>query len=261
MRFILALSVLLALLPVAMYAQDGAPPDPASPSTSDSTPTGNRPTRPPLTGGATQGEKNTFASRMTFSFGISALLFQEDYGLEAAPPPILPTLSLALALPPLSLLMFQFRLESTLDMYFTNYKWSDDLNCPLPTEIENRSAFVFGPMLGLQAQARCTLGRIMIRLNGGIAADFRIVLIAADLNDADMEEASAHTEKIKKYFYEGANFIFPVAGFGVDYKVNEKYAAGLDFRVWFPLSPPPAAASVDLLGGGRFGIGIRATVL
>ncbi|MDR2795511.1 MAG: hypothetical protein LBB47_02220, partial [Spirochaetaceae bacterium] len=135
------------------------------------------------------GAFSNWFNKTIFSFGGSILIFQEDYGFEAAPIPVLPAPGFAFALPPVGAGFARAALETTLDMYFTYYKYSYELNRPVPAEIENRSAFVLGPILALQVQGRINLNKIRLRLNAGLSADFRIVLLAPDLNEADLEDA------------------------------------------------------------------------
>ncbi|MDR0408812.1 MAG: hypothetical protein LBH18_00220 [Spirochaetaceae bacterium] len=192
--------------------------------------------------------------RTTFSFGGSVLLFQEDYGFDAAPVPILPAPSLAFMLPPLGNRLVGATLEFTLDTYFTHYKYSYGLDRPVPAEIENRSAFVLGPILALQAQGYIRVSIFRLRVSAGIAGDLRIILLAEDLNEADMDDANKQRDDIAAYFNRADRWLFPVVGVGMDFQATPNWAGGIDFRVWAP---------VDLIGmsenflGWRFGIGFR----
>jgi hypothetical protein len=189
-----------------------------------------------------------------FSFGISIFVLQEEYGFEAAPVPILPTPSLAFTLPPVGTENVGAALELTLDMYFTNYKYSYTLNRPLPTEIENRSAFVFGPVTALQLQVYLNISKFKLRANAGISSDWRIVFRAADLNEADLEDADKQAENIKFFYKTPVRWLYPVAGLGFDFRFTPRWYGGLDVRVWAPLD---FGGMDQKFLGWRFGLGLR----
>ncbi|MDR2659171.1 MAG: hypothetical protein LBC27_04190 [Spirochaetaceae bacterium] len=190
----------------------------------------------------------------TFSFGGSVLIFQEDYGLEAAPIPVLPVPSFAFTFPPFGNDFIGGAFETTLDMYFTHYKYSYVLDRPVPAEIENRSAFVFGPIFALQMQVFLKINIFRIRLNVGIAGDFRITLLAEDLNEADLEDAQKQTEDIAAFFSKDGRWLFPVAGLGLDIRLTPRWRAGFDFRVWAPID---FSGADEQFLGWRFGLGFR----
>jgi hypothetical protein len=204
------------------------------------------------------GAAERWFKRAVFSFGGSLLFFQEDYGFEAAPSPILPAPFFSFAVPPLDAGFAGIALETTLDMYFTHYKYSEDLDRPITAEIENRSAFVFAPVLAFQAQGRFKAGKAEFRVAAGIAGDLRIVLLAGDMNEADMEDAGRQTEAIRDFFSRPERALYYVADIGADFRLAPKWLAGLDIRVWAP---------IDFSGfdrrflGWRFGAGFRASAV
>jgi hypothetical protein len=203
-----------------------------------------------------------FSDRLTWSFGVSLLLFPEDNGNQGAPMPILPAGSGALAYSiwgPLSA-------EVSLDMYFTNYKYDFDWNRALPAEIENRSAFVFGFLTGFHALARFTLPYgLTLRAYGGPDMDLRVITLAADLHSDDFTglpktDARIQTDAVREYFWAQGRWFLPVLGVGADYEINEKFLIGLDFRTWFPLYRLWSGETLPPVEGWRFGLGVRATV-
>ncbi|MDR3357147.1 MAG: hypothetical protein LBO04_08205 [Spirochaetaceae bacterium] len=213
------------------------------------------------TADADSGAGGTFSawlSKTVFSFGGSILIFQEDYGLEAAPVPVLPAPGVAFTLPPWGSILSGAAIETTLDMYFTYYKYSYELDRPVPAEIENRSAFVFGPILAFQLQGYFNINKVRLRLNGGIAADFRIVLLAPDLNEADLEDAGRQTDDIRSFYKSAGQWLYPVFGLGADFQVTPRWSAGLDLRTWAPLDF--SGLDKQFLGW-RFGIGLRVSRL
>jgi hypothetical protein len=204
------------------------------------------------------GAFSNWFKKTIFSFGGSILIFQEDYGFEAAPIPILPAPGFAFTMPLLGSDFAGVALETTLDMYFTYYKYSYELDRPVPAEIENRSAFVFGPVFALQAQGYINLNKVRLRLNAGIAADPRIVLLAPDLNEADLEDANMQTDDIREFYKNYDQWLYQTLGLGADFQVTPRWSAGLDLRTWAPLD----FSGVDRqFLGWRFGIGLRASRL
>jgi hypothetical protein len=194
-------------------------------------------------------------NKTTFSFGASILVFQEDYGFDAAPVPILPAPSIAFMLPPLGSGFMGGALELTLDMYFTHYKYSYELNRPVPAEIENRSAFVLGSVLALQVQGYFRVNKFRLRLNAGIAGDFRLVLLAEDLNEADLDDANKQKDEIIDFFSQIGQILFPTVCLGMDFQITPHWAGGIDLRVW---APSDFSGIDEQFLGWRFGIGFRA---
>ncbi|GMO45800.1 MAG: hypothetical protein Ta2B_26950 [Termitinemataceae bacterium] len=196
--------------------------------------------------------------RFSFSLGASVIYFAEDYNFEAAPPPILPTPSFSVSVPD-SLSQFKVMAELSLDIYTTHYAWYETADLaaayPIPAEIENRTASVWGFMLGLKAQGSVTFRDYKIRLSAGLTADLRITTIAEDLNETDpLDEIAEQTQKIADYFYSDFHWLFFEFGIGFDYKITDLYAIGLETRFQMPLSTPP----VDIaMAGWRIGVGVR----
>jgi hypothetical protein len=203
-----------------------------------------------------------FSDRLTWSFRLSALMFPEDNGNRGGPMPVLPAPGAAMAY----FIWGPLSAEVSLDLYFTNYKYDFDWNRALPAEIENRSAFVFGFFTGFHALARFPLGnQFVFRAYGGPDMDFRIITLALDLHTDDFSglpetDAQIQTDAVREYFWEQGRWFLPVAGVGIDYGVNEKFLAGLDFRTWFPLYRLWSGEDLPPVEGWRFGIGIRITL-
>lgn len=199
-----------------------------------------------------------FGDRISWSVEGSILYFPEDNGTAGDPAPILPSLGAALALQMRSYLW----LELTEDLYFTHYSYNYSLKRAVPAAIENRSAFVFGFFTGMQVLGRFPLGNFAdFRIFGGPAADFRIVALAANLHPDDFSgnpetDAKIQTAAVRKYFWEKARWFMPVAGIGMDFVVNEKFLAGFDMRVWFPMYRI-AGDNMPPIEGWRFALGLR----
>jgi hypothetical protein len=200
-----------------------------------------------------------FAERFSWSVEGSILYFPEDNGKQGSDHvTIFPSLGAAAALRiwgPLSV-------ELTEDMYFSNYEYSFKHDLPMACQPDNRSAFVFGFITGLQARADFLLKNDMnVRAYGGPAADLRAISLAADLHPDDFgggeRDAQVQTDAIRDYFWGEGRWFMPVAGFGMDFPVNEKFLLGFDFRTWFPLYRLWTNEDSPAIEGWRFGLGIR----
>jgi hypothetical protein len=152
-------------------------------------------------------------------------------------------------------------LELTGDFYFTHYGYNFTLDRAVPAAIENRSSFVIGSVLGLQAVALFELSPVVsLRVYGGPAADLRIVLLAEDLNETDpMDEIRRETRAVKDYFWGKGRWFLPVFGAGMDFALNSKLKLGFDLRVWFPLYKVWSGENLPAAEGWRFGMGARIT--
>jgi hypothetical protein len=191
------------------------------------------------------------------------MIFPESNGpKQGGPTPILPSPGAALAYR----LWGPLEVELSLDMYFTHYGYDWALSRPMPVEIENRSAFVLGAVTGFQLGLRIPLGsKARLRLYGGPAADLRLVLIAADLNAADLVKddplgAPMQTDAVREYFWGQGRWFFPFAGAGFDFLMNDHIFAGIDFRVWFPAYRRWTGETLPTLEGWRFGPAFRITL-
>ncbi|GHT48411.1 hypothetical protein FACS1894102_1400 [Spirochaetia bacterium] len=83
------------------------------------------------------------------------------------------------------------------------------------------------------------------------------------MNDAfDMEGehgAINETNKIKDYFWSKANWLYFEFGIGFDFLITQKYAIGIDAKLYLPPTPPDIAKNI-FLGGARMGLGMRVTI-
>ena len=188
----------------------------------------------------------------------SVLAFPENNGNHSDPMHILPSPGAGIGIP----LFGNMRLEITLDMYFAIYGYDFILERPVPRAIENRSASVWGSVLGLQGSYVFRLGNSMaIRAEAGMAADLRLVLLAADLNEAldPIDDIKKEVQALKDYFWGGARWLLPVAGTGMDFTLNNKIKLGFDLRVWIPMYKLFTDDDAPAIDGWRFGIGARIT--
>jgi hypothetical protein len=148
----------------------------------------------------------------------------------------------------------------TLDFYFTHYGYSDYLGRPIPNAIENRTSRVIGSLLAFQAVGNFDVTSFMtVRVFGGLAADLRIVLVAADLNEEldPMEDIRRQTDLVREYYWSRGRWFFPVAGTGLDFPINQRFKIGIDFRTWFPMYRFLANEDLPAFEGWRFGGGLR----
>jgi len=104
-----------------------------------------------------------------------------------------------------------------------------------------------------------------IRAYAGPAADLRIVTLAAGLNHSSdftgdiKTDPKLQTEAIRDYFSKDARWFMPVAGFGMDFPINEKFLLGFDLRAWFPIYRAWTDKDLPAINGWRFGAGFRIT--
>jgi len=203
------------------------------------------------------GAQSFFGKISWFAEG-SVLFFPEDNGVHSDPMPVLPSPGMGASYP----FTDNFRLELTLDLYWTNYGYSYVLDRAVPAAIENRSAQVIGPLLAVQAAGFFDITSFMtVRVYGGPAADLRIVFIAADLRSDDMDDASMQTDSVRNYFWSSGRWFMPVMGTGADFTINPRFKLGIDLRVWAPIYRLWTNEELPSIEGWRFGAGLRFTIL
>jgi len=189
----------------------------------------------------------------------SFMFFLEDNEMHGDPMPVLPALGVGASLPFLDTL----RLEVTIDVYSTHYGFSDVLNRPVPLADENRTARVTGILLGFQAVMPFDVTpATTVRVYGGLAADLRIVVVAARLIDElnPMEDIHRQTDLVRSYFWSQGRWLLPVIGVGMDYTLNSGLRLGFDFRAWMPVYRLWTGETLPAVEGWRLGAGIRITV-
>ena len=207
----------------------------------------------------TQAEGRGFFDKISWFAEGSVLFFPEDNGLHSDPMPILPSLGAGASYPITDI----FRLELTLDFYMTHYGYSDVLNRAVPDAIENRTSRVIGFPLALQAAVYFNVTPFMtVRVYGGPAADLRIVVVAAGLNEGldDMDDIRQKTNSVRNYFWSSGRWFMPVIGAGVDFTLNSRFRLGIDMRVWAPVYRLWSGEDLPAIEGWRFGPGVRLTI-
>jgi hypothetical protein len=204
-------------------------------------------------------EADDLSDRFDWAVNGGMLYFPEDNGNGGDSAPILSSFGADFAFNAIGPLW----VELTEDLYFTHYAYNFTLARAVPAAIENRSAFVFAFLTGIQALGRFRLNdSITARVYGGPAADFRAVVLAANLHPDDFtgipeSDASIQTDAVRKYFWEKGRWFLPVSGIGMDFAVNERYKLGFDLRIWFPVYRLWAGEELPTVEGWRFGAGIR----
>jgi hypothetical protein len=173
--------------------------------------------------------------KWVFSFGGGIVLFNEDGGLETAPPPVLPVPFASFDWTPLRLGIFNLALDGRLEIYWTDYLILDGHPPPYPAMIESRQSFVMGIVPALAAKAYIQLPPVMLKAALGFSADLRIVTTALDLNEADMEVARRQTSQISDYFWGNGRFFRPIFIFGADLPVTGRWRVGLDVEISIPI--------------------------
>jgi len=150
------------------------------------------------------------------------------------------------------------RVEVTEDIYFKNYEYNTELNYAMTCSIENREAFVLGLLTGLQITGFIPISDngTALRIYAGPAIDIRLVFKAFGLHPELDNDAIEKAQEIRKYFWSDARWFYPVTGIGMDFPVSEKFLAGFDLRVWYPLY---RHEELSRMHGWRFGAGLRIT--
>jgi len=206
---------------------------------------------------------SVFGQKLQWAITGNILYFPADNGVDSDPAPILPSLGGALSLQ----LAGPLRLELTEDIYITNYEFNSKLGYPAACNPENRSALVIGFITAIQVTGNFPIGGkgTAIRAYAGPAADLRIVTLAAELNHpsdltGDIKtNAQLQTDAIRDYFWSDTRWFMPVAGFGMDFPINEKFLLGFDLRAWFPIYKIWTDKDLPAINGWRFGAGFRIT--
>jgi hypothetical protein len=206
-------------------------------------------------------EGQSFSERLTWSFNGSILFFPEDNGNEGDPAPVLPSAGVNLAYH----IDGRYYVELTEDLYFTDYAWSVKLERAVPAAIENRSAFVFGFLTGIQAIVKFPVNDTWsFRVFGGPAFDFRVIALNThhpdDFGGGLAHDAQLQTDAIFDYFWGKGRWLLPVVGGGADFSINEGFLLGLDLRVWIPMYKMWSGEELPAIEGWRFGASLRITL-
>jgi hypothetical protein len=196
---------------------------------------------------------SVFADNFQWAGMGSLFAFASDNG-PVEPPAILPSLGFSASWQ----IFGPLRIEPTLDIYYSNYKYN---GYPIACSLENRSAFVIGFVTAVQLTGSFALGNngTVIRVYGGPAADFRLVLPAFGLPPNELEDAQQQAAYITDYFWGDARWFLPVFGVGMDFPINEHFLIGFDLRAWFPVYKLWTNDNTPDIDGWRFGIGFRIT--
>jgi hypothetical protein len=207
----------------------------------------------------------SFFRNLDWSIRGTLLFFPDKNGNQAAPMPILPSLGGAASYSISNLLAF----EVSLDLYTNTYDYDITLNRAIPANQEFRSAYVIGPILGLQPVFRFHpgLGKYTIRAYGGLGFDFRIILRAPGLGDDEDHTNNGvpgtgltlgeARKEISSYFWGSGRFIFPFIGGGMDFPLMEGIDLGFDLRIWMPVWRAWTGEDLPFIEGFRFGVGFR----
>ena len=192
-------------------------------------------------------------------FQGSVLFFPEDNGLESGPMPVLPAPGVGAAYSFNNV----FKMGLSMDIYSTHYGYSDNLNRPVPDEIENRTARVLGFILALETAVHINFNpTVSLRIFGGPAADLRLVMTAMGLTEGldDMADIRKRTDLVREYFWSEGRWFTPYMGLGMCFRMNPRFRAGIDFRVWAPAYRLWIEEELPPIEGWRFGPGIRFTI-
>ena len=206
---------------------------------------------------------SVFADMFSWALHGNIFYFAADNGVDSDPAPIIPSGGFSLAF---QLLQF-LKIEFAEDIYFTNYQYNTTLGYPMACNQEERSALVIGFKTAFHLTGFFPLGETgaSFRVFGGPAADFRIVTLAVGLNHPsdfqdDERNAQRQTDAIREFFWSDARWFMPVAGFGFDFPLNDRFLLGFDLRTWFPVYKLWTNDNTPAIDGWRFGANLRITV-
>lgn len=190
----------------------------------------------------------------------SIFYFPADNGVDSDPAPILPSAGYSLSWE----IENHFRLEFTQDIYFTNYEFNWTRGHPMAASQPERAAFVLGFVTGVQAVGFWPVGNTTLRVFGGPAADLRIITVAFGLHPeldftGDEFDARAQARAVSRWFWGSGRWFMPVAGFGADFPINERFLLGFDLRTWLPVYKLWTNDNTSAIDGWRFGVGFRIT--
>ena len=204
-----------------------------------------------------------FFSKVSWLVQGSVLFFPEDNGKASDPMPILPSFGAGASYQAIDSKVAGLALELTLDFYMTHYGYDKTLDRAVPNSIENRTARVLGSFFAFQAAGTFNTGSLLrIRAFAGLAADLRIVFMAAGLSEGhdDLDEIKNEVNLVRRYFWSGGRWFAPVTGIGTDFTLNERFRLGIDFRVWMPIYRLWTGENLPPIEGWRFGVGFRLTI-
>lgn len=188
-------------------------------------------------------------------WNLRASLFYslESAGLEGAPSPINGGLGFAYYWD----LGAGFAWEPGLDIWGNSYAWSDNLDRPVPIELENRTTMVVHSLISLPAVYELYFGRgPRIRFALGPGFDLTIPLVAEDLKDEDLVDAKAQTEKILAFEWGNARYLQLLAGIESAFKLTEGNELAIGLRALFPLWRLWSPGSFGGMDRFRFALGL-----
>ena len=204
-----------------------------------------------------------FLNKISWLIDGTVLFFPEDNGVDSDPMPVLPSFGFGASYTVIKDSIVDLSLELTFDFYMTHYGYSDKLERAVPTAIENRTARVLGFIFGFNVSGSYQFNSfIRTRLYAGPAADLRAVFRAAGLNAGldNLTEIDKEVDSTRNYFWSSGRWFLPVAGTGVDFKINDTFKLGIDFRVWMPMYKLWSGEDLPAIEGWRFGAGVRLTI-
>jgi len=204
-----------------------------------------------------------FGDFLQWSVLGNILVFPADNGASADPFPILPSGGASVSLK----IYGPLRAELTEDIYIANYEYNSEVNRPMGSSQDNRSALVIGFFTAIQITGCFSLDDkgTALRVFAGPAADLRAIVLAAGLNhpndfNGDIKtNAQLQTDAIRDYFWNKSRWFMPVAGIGMDFPINENFLLGFDLRVWFPVYKLNINENIPAIDGWRFAAGLRIT--
>jgi hypothetical protein len=192
------------------------------------------------------------------TFFGDAVIHTEDENIRADPNPIVFAFDFSAGFLVAGNNSFDIYILPSLAIYWTHYRWNDEIGRPLPAAVENRDEFVMGFFTGIDAEFQRPIGKsLLLFADAGLAADMRLVLIADGLNEGidPLEEIAADVEKVKNYFWKHPLYFHTALGVGMRH--TKDYSIAVNLNMWLPFAPPPRIEGDIALLGARFALGMR----
>ena len=114
--------------------------------------------------------------------------------------------------------------------FFTNYYLWDGKNAR-PAEIENRTALALSCLLDLDASHTWIFEKNALQAGAGISFLGRFGLLANGVDESEKDSVKS----INSWYYQSMNFLYPNIAVSWMRKLDSKWHAGFEGRIYIPL--------------------------
>jgi hypothetical protein len=184
--------------------------------------------------------------RMYTSFEPMFILNTEA-GTKSAPSPVVYPLTIGALWPAGGTVSFQPRLT----FFYNYYLWNDDEQTALPAEVENRTATALSFLLTLPAVFTFRTSRnSAFEAQAGVSLLMRAGILSNGVSDSDSGtsgSAGSDTDRINRWFWTGARFLYAEAGAAWLYSFSGIVKAGPELNVYVPVGSLISGRGVDAM--------------